>query len=125
MAFCYKRKNGKHGDADLFYKVLGRNKDIPKQPYGKAMLGRHVPVKTHSYGRELNCEIHSCIFICAIPYLNGVNLTVTFTFPLAGIIPEGKEMRQHNSFSCEVPSKRLTHKHTPPLVSPSISITLI
>lgn len=60
-----------------------------EKPYGKAMLGWQLPVKTHSYGWELNCEIHSWIFICAIPYWMGVNFTVTFAFPLAGIIPGG------------------------------------
>lgn len=62
--------------------------------YIRPKWGVDVPVNTHTYGFERNCEIHNCIFICAVPYSSGEYFTVTATFPLPGMIPVIREEKQ-------------------------------
>lgn len=46
-----------------------------------ARPGVEYPIKVHSIGRELNCEVFSSIFIIAVLNSVGVNVTVIHVLP--------------------------------------------
>lgn len=49
--------------------------------------GVEYPMKVHSIGRELNCEVFNSNFIIAVLNSFGVNVTAIFVLPWAGTIP--------------------------------------
>ena len=52
-----------------------------------ARPGVEYPMKVHSIGLELNCDVFSWSFIIAVLNSVGVNVTVIFVLPWAGTIP--------------------------------------
>jgi len=53
-----------------------------------ARPGVEYPMKVHSIGWELNCEVFNCSFIIAVLNSIGVNVTMIHVLPWAGTIPK-------------------------------------